>query len=101
MSTVTGTFPFPTTRQSGAALALTDINYASLTLDGVEIQQLKPTDAVVNWTDTTAGVGSHVYEVKVVTNDGLVGAPSNDVSIVVAPPADPASAGVLTASVVA
>ena len=97
MSTVTGTYAFPTTRKSGASLALTDINFASLTRNGTEIQKLSPSAATVNWTDSSPLTGSDVYEADVVTNDGFQGDPSNDVSIVIAA-ADPASAGVLTAT---
>ena len=96
MSTVQGTFTFPTTRKSGAALALTDINFASLTRNGTEIQKLSPSAATVNWTDTSPLTGSDDYIATVVTNDGFQGDPSNDVAIVIAA-ADPASAGTLTA----
>lgn len=99
MSTVNGTYAFPTTRKSGAALALTDINFASLTRNGTEIAKLAPSAATVNWTDSTPLTGSDVYEAVVVTNDGFQGDASNDVSIVIAA-ADPASAGVLTATLV-
>lgn len=95
MSKVNGTFAFPTTRKSGAALALSDINYASLTRNGIEIDKLAPSAATVNWTDNSPLTGSDVYEASVVTNDGFVGDPSNDVAIVIAT-ADPASAGTLT-----
>lgn len=97
MSTVNGTFTFPLTRKSGAALALTDINFASLTRNGTEIDKLAPSAATINWTDTTPLTGSDVYEAVVVTNDGFQGDASNDVSIVIAA-ADPASAGTLTAT---
>lgn len=97
MSTVNGTFAFPATRKSGAALALTDINYASLLRNSTEISKLAPSAATVNWTDTTPLTGSDVYEAIVVTNDGFQGDASNDVSVVIAA-ADPASAGVLTAT---
>ena len=97
MSTVNGTYQFPTTRKSGAALALTDINFASLTRNGTEIAKLAPSAATVNWTDSSPLTGSDVYEAVVITNDGFQGDPSNDVAIVIAA-ADPASAGVLTAT---
>jgi len=95
MSKVNGTFVFPTTRKSGAALALPDINYASLTRNGIEIDKLAPSAPTVNWSDNSPLTGSDVYEASVVTNDGFVGDPSNDVAIVIAN-ADPASAGTLT-----
>lgn len=96
MSTVTGTFSFPTTRKSGAELALTDINFASLTRNGQEIQKLAPSAPTVNWTDGSPLTGADVYEAIVITQDGFQGDPSNDVSVVVTE-ADPASAGSLTA----
>ena len=99
MSTVNGTYTFPSTRKSGAALALTDINFASLTRNGTEIARLAPSAATVNWQDTSPLTGSDVYEAVTVTNDGFQGDPSNDVTIVIAA-ADPASAGVLTAEMV-
>lgn len=95
MNTVQGTFAFPTTRKSGAALALTDINFASLTRNGTEILKLSPSAATVNWTDSSPLTGSDVYEAVVVTQDGFQGDPSNNVAIVIAA-ADPASAGTLT-----
>jgi hypothetical protein len=97
MSTVTGTYTFPATRKSGAALALTDINFASLTRNGTEISKLAPSAATVNFTDSSPLTGSDVYEAITITNDGFQGDPSNDVSIVIAA-ADPASAGTLTAT---
>lgn len=96
MSTVQGTFSFPATRKSGAALALTDINFASLTRNGTEISKLSPSAATVNWTDSTPLTGSDDYQAVVITNDGFQGDPSNDVAVVIAA-ADPASAGTLTA----
>lgn len=97
MSKVDGTYTFPTTRKSGAALALTDINYGSLTRNGAEIQRLAPSAPVVNFSDTSPLTGADVYECLTVTQDGFIGDPSNDVSVVVAA-ADPATAGVLTAA---
>lgn len=97
MSRVSGTYAFPLTRKSGAPLALTDINYASLTRNGVEIDRLAPTAPTVNFTDDTPLTGADVYEALTVTQDGFIGDPSNDVSVVVAS-ADPASAGTLTAA---
>lgn len=99
MPTVNGTFTFPTTRKSGAPLALGDINFASLTRNGVEIDKLAPSAATVNWTDNSPLTGSDVYEAVVITNDGFQGDASNSASIVIAA-ADPASAGVLTATLV-
>lgn len=95
MSTVNGTFTFPTTRKSGAALALSDINFASLTRNGTEISKLSPSAATVNWTDSTPLTGADDYIATVVTTDGFQGDPSNEVAIVIAA-ADPASAGALT-----
>lgn len=97
MATVSGTYTFPTTRKSGATLALPDINYASLTRNGEEISRLSPSAPTVSWTDSSPLTGSDVYEAVTVTNDGFQGDPSNDVSIVIAA-ADPANAGVLTAT---
>ena len=97
MSSVTGTFTFPTARQSGAALALPDINFASLKRNGTEIAKLAPSAATVNWTDSTPLTGSDSYTADVVTLDGLDGPASNAVVIAI-PAADPAAAGVLTAT---
>lgn len=96
MSKVAGTYAFPATRKSGAPLALTDIDYASLTRNGVEIDRLAPAGPTVNWADNSPLTGSDVYEALTVTHDGFIGDPSNDVSVVVAS-ADPATAGTLTA----
>lgn len=97
MSRVAGTYTFPVARKSGAALALSDINYGSLTRNGEEIQRLPPSGPVVNFTDDTPLTGADVYECIAITLDGFAGDPSNDVSVVVAN-ADPAAAGVLTAA---
>lgn len=97
MPTVTGTFTFPLKRKSGVALSLTEINFGSLTRNGIEIDKLAPSAATVNWNDNSPLTGSDVYEVVVVTNDGFQGDASNDVSVVIAA-ADPASAGTLTAT---
>lgn len=97
MSTVTGTYTFPTTRKSGATLALPDINFASLTRNGIEIAKLAPSAPTVSFTDSSPLTGSDVYEAITITNDGFQGDPSNDVAIVIAA-ADPASAGTLTAT---
>jgi hypothetical protein len=97
MSSVTGTYTFPTTRKSGAALALTDIDHASLTRNGVEIQKLAPSGPTVNFTDATPLTGTDVYDGFTITKDGFIGDTSNDASVIVAA-ADPASAGTLTAT---
>jgi hypothetical protein len=91
MSSVTGTFTAPVTRKSGAALALTDINFFSLTRNGTEIQKLAPTSAVISWSDLSPLTGSDTYEVTTVTLDGFISDPSNDAVVIVAT-ADPASA---------
>lgn len=99
MSSVTGTYAFPTTRKSGAALALTDIDHASLTRNGTEIQKLVPSAATVNWTDSSPLTGTDIYDCFTITKDGFIGDTSNDASVIIAA-ADPASAGVLTATLV-
>src|SRR5690242_2480891 len=73
MSSVTGTYTFPVTRKSGAALTLPEINFASLRRNGVEIDKLAPSAATVNWTDTSPLTGSDVYDAVTVTNDGFQG----------------------------
>ncbi|HLA60924.1 MAG TPA: hypothetical protein VK626_01640 [Nitrospiraceae bacterium] len=99
MSSVTGTYTFPVTRKSGAALALTDIDHASLTRNGVEIDKLPPSGATVNFTDASPLTGSDVYDAFTITKDGFIGDTSNDATVIVAS-ADPASAGTLTATLV-
>lgn len=96
MSSVTGSYTFPTTRKSGAALSLTDIQFATLNRNGTELQKLAPAAATVNWTDSTPLTGTDTYDAVVVTQDGLAGDDSNQVAVIVAA-ADPASAGTLTA----
>lgn len=91
MSIVSGTFTAPVTRKSGAALALTDINFFSLTRNGVEIQKLAPTGPVISWSDVTPLTGTDTYEVFTVTLDGFTSDPSND-AVVIIPEADPALA---------
>lgn len=91
MSSVTGTFTAPVTRKSGAVLALTDINFFSLTRNGAEIQRLAPTGPIISWSDLSPLTGSDTYEVTTVTLDGFVSDPSNDAVVTVAT-ADPASA---------
>lgn len=89
MSSVTGTFTAPAERKSGAVLALTDINFFSLTRNGIEIQKLAPTAAVISWSDLSPITGSDTYEVTTVTLDGFTSVPSNDAVVTVAT-ADPA-----------
>lgn len=91
MSTVTGTFTAPTTRKSGAALALTDIDHFSLTRNGVEVQKLAPSGPTISWTDTDALTGTDTYEVFTLTKDGFISDASNDAVVIIAT-ADPASA---------
>jgi hypothetical protein len=91
MSTVTGTFTWPTARKSGAVLALTDIDHASLTRNGVEIQKLAPSSATATFTDSTPLTGTDTYEVFVLTKDGFISDASNDAVVIVAT-ADPAAA---------
>lgn len=91
MSSVTGTFTAPVTRKSGAVLALTDINFFSLTRNGAEIQKLAPTGAVISWSDITPTTGTDTYEVLTVTLDGFTSDPSNAAVVIIAT-ADPASA---------
>ena len=99
MSSVTGTYTFPTKRKSGADLALTDIDHASLTRNGVEIDKLVPSAASVNFTDSSPLTNADVYDAFTITKDGFIGDTSNDATVIVAA-ADPASAGVLTATLV-
>lgn len=91
MLIVTGTFTAPVTRKSGAALALSDINFFSLTRNGVEIQKLAPTSPVISWSDVTPISGTDTYEVFTITLDGFTSDPSND-AVAIVPTADPASA---------
>jgi hypothetical protein len=91
MSSVTGTFTAPTTRKSGAALALTDINFFSLQRNGAEIQKLAPIAPIISWSDLTAITGTDTYEVLTLTLDGFTSDPSN-AAVVTVVAADPASA---------
>lgn len=91
MSSVTGTFTAPTTRKSGAPLALTDINYFSLQRNGVEIQRLGPVSPVISWSDLTPLTGTDTYEVFTVALDGFTSDASND-AVVTVVTADPPSA---------
>ena len=91
MSIVTGTFTAPVTRKSGAPLALTDINFFSLTRNGTEIQKLAPTSAQISWSDVSALTGTDTYEVTTVTLDGFTSDPSNS-AVVTVVTADPATA---------
>lgn len=90
---VTGTFTQPTTRKSGVALALTDIDHFSLQRNGVEIQKLAPNSAgpTVSWTDTTPLTGLDKYDVFTITKDGFISDSSNDATVTVVA-ADPAIA---------
>lgn len=87
----TGKFSAPITRKDTTPLALTDIDHFSLTRNGVEIQKLPPTAAVINWIDNTPITGSDDYEVFTITKDGFTSDPSNDLVITVVQ-ANPASA---------
>lgn len=91
MSSVTGTFTAPTTRKSGAALALTDIDHFSLRRNGTEIQTLAPSGPVISWSDLTPLTGTDTYDVFTVTKDGFISDSSNDAVVTVAS-ADPAAA---------
>ncbi len=91
MSSVTGTFTAPTTRKSGAALALTDINFFSLARNGTEIQRLGPVSPVISWSDLSPLTGPDTYEVFTVPLDGFISDASND-AVVTVVTADPASA---------
>lgn len=88
---VTGTFTAPTTRKSGAPLALTDIDHFSLQRNGVEIATLLPAGATIPWTDTSPLTGNDTYEVFTITTDGFISDASND-AVVAIVAADPASA---------
>lgn len=91
MSSVTGTFTAPTTRKSGAPLALSEINFFSLTRNGTEIQKLAPIAPTISWSDTSALTGTDTYEVFTLTLDGFTSDASND-AVVTVVTADPASA---------
>lgn len=86
-----GTFTAPVTRKDGTPLPLNEIDHFSLTRNGVEIQRIPPTAAVIEWQDTTPITGSDDYEVFTITADGFTSDPSNDLVITV-PQANPASA---------
>lgn len=86
-----GTFTAPVARKDGTPLTLPEIDHFSLTRNGVEIQRIPPTDAVINWSDTTPITGSDDYEVFTITTDGFISDASNDLVITV-PTANPASA---------
>lgn len=91
MSSVTGTFTAPTTRKSGAALTLPEIDHFSLQRNGAEIQKLAPTGAVISWSDLTPISGSDTYDIFTITLDGFTSSSSND-AVVTVVTADPASA---------
>jgi hypothetical protein len=86
---ISGTFTAPVTRKDNTPLALTDINFFSLTRNGTEIQKLSPTGPVISFIDTTPITGSDDYEVFTVTLDGFTSDASNDalVTVVAANPA--------------
>ena len=91
MSTVTLTATVPTTRKSGAALALTDIDHIALFRNGTQIDQTLPTGPTVSFTDSSPLTGNDDYTVETFTKDGFVSDPSNDAIVTVAA-ADPAAA---------
>lgn len=91
MSTVKLTATVPTTRKSGAALALTDILRLELSRNGTVIDQVVPTGPAVSFTDTSPLTGNDDYTVETLTTDGFVSDPSNTASILIAT-ADPAVA---------
>src|SRR5882724_1469324 len=66
---VTGQFTAPTTRKSGAPLALTDIDHFSLRRNGVEIQTLPASGTVITFTDLTPLTGTDTYDVFTITKD--------------------------------
>jgi hypothetical protein len=100
MTSVTGTFTWPVTRKSGAALALTDIKNGVLTRNGVSIQTLVANGPTATFTDTTPLTGADDYNVETVTNDGFISDPSNNAIVTIAA-ADPATAVTdLTAKIV-
>lgn len=88
---VTGTFTWPVTRKSGAALALSEIDHGSLTRNGVEIQRLTPNSSTATFTDATPLTGSDDYNVETITTDGFISDPSNNAIVTIAT-ADPAVA---------
>jgi hypothetical protein len=92
VNTVTLIWTIPTTRKSGAGLALTDIDHFSLTRNGVEIQKVAvgvgPTQTA---TDTAPLTGADTYDVFTITKDGFISDVSNDAVVTVAA-ANPASA---------
>jgi hypothetical protein len=54
---ITGNFTWPTTRESGVVLSLSEIAHGQLLRDGVEIQILTPDAAQATWADmTTSGI---------------------------------------------
>lgn len=88
---VTGTFTAPTTRKSGAPLALTDIDHFSLQRNGVEIQTIAPTQSALSFTDATPLTGADKYDVFTITKDGFISDSSNDALVTIVA-ADPAAA---------
>ncbi len=91
MTTVTLTATVPTTRKSGATLALSDILRIELSRNGAVIDSIVPTGATVQFTDTTPLTGNDDYNVETLTVDGFISDPSNTATVTIAA-ADPASA---------
>lgn len=91
MSTVTLTATVPTSRKSGASLALSDIKRIVLFRNGTELDSTVPTGPTVSFTDTTPLTGNDDYTADTETNDGFVSDPSNDAIVTIAS-ADPAAA---------
>lgn len=91
MSTVTLTGTVPTTRKSGAPLALTDIKNLILFRNGTQTDQTVPTGPKFTFTDSSPLTGNDDYTVETVTNDGFTSDPSNDAIVTIAG-ANPASA---------
>ena len=91
MSTVTLTGTVPTTRKSGASLALTDIKNLALLRNGTQIDSVVPTGPKFQFIDTSPLTGNDDYVVETFTNDGFVSDPSNDAIVAIAG-ADPAAA---------
>lgn len=91
MSTVTLVATVPTTRKSGAPLALSDILRIELSRNGAVIDAVVPSGPTVSFTDTSPLTGSDDYNVVTLTTDGLTSDPSNDAIVSIAG-ADPAAA---------
>jgi len=91
VSKVTLTATVPTTRKSGASLALTDIDHIALFRNGTQIDQAVPSGATVQFVDSSPLTGNDDYTVETFTKDGFVSDPSNDAIVTIAG-ADPAAA---------